>query len=104
MDLEYNIFNQPNKGIIKWLTYLRVLRKVLTKEHRSTAFKLVEVRMEMTLMLNLNNYFDFHVCLSFCLRLPARVQRLTSIPAGVSQNVTNKSEWYVLRVKNLHLE
>ena len=36
---------------------------------------------------HLNNYFDFHVCLSF----RPSAQKLTSIPASVSQNVTNKS-------------
>ena len=45
--------------------------------------------------LYLNNYFDFHVCLSFR-RLPFAVRRpcvrkLISIPAVVQQNVTNKS-------------
>ena len=46
---------------------------------------------------NLNNYFDFHVCLSihpfvrpFVRPVPS-TQKLTSIPASVSQNVTNKS-------------
>ena len=48
----------------------------------------------------LNNYFNFHVCLS--IRVPCSVVpsvrgsgsvrlNLTSIPASVSQNVTNKS-------------
>ena len=36
----------------------------------------------------LNNYFDFHVCLSF---RPPSVRKLTSIPAVIQQNVTNKS-------------
>ena len=42
---------------------------------------------------NLNNYFDFHVCLSFrpfSILRPC-VQKLTSIPAVVQQNVMNKS-------------
>ena len=43
---------------------------------------------------NLNNYFDFHVCLSF--RPPsaavcACVRKLALIPSVVLQNVTNKS-------------
>ena len=43
---------------------------------------------------NLNNYFDFHVCLSF--RRPpsavcACVRKLALIPSVVLQNVTNKS-------------
>ena len=48
---------------------------------------------------NLNNYFDFHVCLSFhpCIRPSVRpsvracVRRIAQIPAVLSQNVTNKS-------------
>ena len=43
---------------------------------------------------HLNNYFDFHVCLSF----RPSAQKLTSIPASVSQNVTNKS--CLVRVKS----
>ena len=47
----------------------------------------------------LNNYFDFHVCLSFrpsvrpsgSVRAVPSAKKLTSIPASVSQNVTNKS-------------
>ena len=43
---------------------------------------------------DLNNYFDFHVCLSISLpssvRLPC-VRNLTPLPAVLSQNVTNKS-------------
>ena len=43
---------------------------------------------------NLNNYFDFHVCLSFH-RCPSAVRvslrKLAPIPASVSQTVTNKS-------------
>ena len=45
-------------------------------------------------MMNLNNYFDFHVCLSFRRRPSVRrpcVRKITQIPAIVSQNVTNKS-------------
>ena len=51
-------------------------------------------------MLNtyLNNYFDFHVCLSIRLSVVPSVRgsgsvrpNLTSIPASVTQNVTNKS-------------
>ena len=37
---------------------------------------------------HLNNYFNFHVCLSF--RCPC-VRKLAPIPAVVSENVTNKS-------------
>ena len=43
---------------------------------------------------NLNNYFNFHVCLSFrplSVHRPPSVRKLTLIPADVSQNVTNKS-------------
>ena len=43
-------------------------------------------------MVYLNNYFDFHVGLSF--RVSVRrlcVRKLAPIPAVVSQNVTNKS-------------
>ena len=50
---------------------------------------------------HLNNYFNFHVRLSFRLRPPSvlrpssvrppSVRKLTSIPAVVQQNVTNKS-------------
>ena len=44
----------------------------------------------------LNNYFDFHVCLSFCrpsvrVCLRACVRKLAPIPAVVSENVTNES-------------
>ena len=40
--------------------------------------------------MHLNNYFDFHVCLS--IRSSGSVRpKLTSIPARVSQNDTNKS-------------
>ena len=46
-------------------------------------------------MKNLNNYFDFHVCLSIRPAvvpvLVPSVQQLTSIPASLSQNFTNKS-------------
>ena len=47
-------------------------------------------------LYHLNNYFNFHVCLSFlrlCVRACVRacVQKLTAIPALVQQNVTNKS-------------
>ena len=48
--------------------------------------------MSLQNMSHLNNYFDFHVCLSFhrpSVRLCVR--KLTSIPAVVQQNVTNKS-------------
>ena len=44
------------------------------------------------LVHNLNNYFDFHVCLSF-LRPPCVcpcVRKIIQIPAALSQNVTNK--------------
>ena len=48
-----------------------------------------------TLSTHLNNYFDFHVCLSFrpSVRpsVRASVRRIAQIPAVVSQNVTNKS-------------
>ena len=42
---------------------------------------------------HLNNYFDFHVCLSIrgSVVLVPSPQKLTSIPASVSQNVINKS-------------
>ena len=52
----------------------------------------------------LNNYFNFHVCLSIRLSVRSFVcpvpsaQKLTSIPASVSQNVTNKS--CLVRVKS----
>ena len=44
------------------------------------------------MMNNLNNYFNFHVCLSF-LRpsVRASVRKLAPIPAVVSKNITNKS-------------
>ena len=50
----------------------------------------------------LNNYFDFHVCLSFraSVHRPC-IPKLAPIPAVVSQNVTNVA-WYVLWVKNIH--
>ena len=48
----------------------------------------------MICILNLNNYFDFHVCLSirtsFC-HSGRYSQRLAPFPAVVWQNVTNKS-------------
>ena len=40
----------------------------------------------------LNNYFDFHVCLSF--RRPSvrpSVRKITQVTAVITQNVTNKS-------------
>ena len=48
---------------------------------------------------HLNNYFDFQVCLSirpsvhpwFCPFVVPSVRKLTSIPAVLSQNVTNQS-------------
>ena len=49
------------------------------------------------LQLYLNNYFDFHICLSIrpfvrpSVRPVPSGQKLNSIPASVSQNVTNKS-------------
>ena len=51
--------------------------------------------------LHLNNYFNFHVCLSFCLRPSVRpsVRKLTSIPAGISQNITNKSCFVCVKSK-----
>ena len=45
----------------------------------------------MAHFLNLNNYFDFHVCLSFRSFVCPCVQKLTSVSAVVSQNDTNKS-------------
>ena len=46
-------------------------------------------------VVNLNNYFDFHVCLSFCRRRPpsvrVSVQKLAPILAVGSENVTIKS-------------
>ena len=39
----------------------------------------------------LDNYFNFHVCLSLCPLLRHCFQKLTSIPLGVSQNFSNKS-------------
>ena len=51
----------------------------------------------MVVWSHLNNYFDFHVCLSIRSRsssvpsvFPSR-RKLTSVPSSVSQNVTNKS-------------
>ena len=49
--------------------------------------------------LNLNNYFNFHVCLSFLRPLSSVlhvsvcrcVRKITQIPAVLSQNFTNKS-------------
>ena len=44
---------------------------------------------------HLNNYFDFHVCLSFRASVRPSVRacvwKITQIPAILSQNVTNKS-------------
>ena len=44
-------------------------------------------------VLYLNNYFKFHICLSFCHRRPCvpLSQKLTPVPAVRSQNVTNKN-------------
>ena len=39
----------------------------------------------------LNNYFNLHVCPSFHASVPLSVVGLTPIPAGKSQDVTNKS-------------
>ena len=52
--------------------------------------------MHFSYATHLNNYFDFHVCLSirpwFWLRFRGSVRpNLSSTPASVSQNVTNKS-------------
>ena len=50
---------------------------------------------------NLNNYFNFYVCLSFlCPCIRACFRKLALIPAVESQNVTNKS--WLVRVKNMH--
>ena len=49
----------------------------------------------------LHNYFSIHVCPSswrWLLRHPF----ILPIPAILSQNVTNESSWYVLRVENMH--
>ena len=56
----------------------------------------IELCKTCLLLLHLNNYFDFHVCLSFRRRVPCSVRRpcvrkLPPIPAAVWQNVTNKS-------------
>ena len=54
----------------------------------------------------LNNYFDFHVCLS--VRPSVRhsvilsVWKLAPFPAVVSQNVTNKSCLVCVKSKNMH--
>ena len=50
----------------------------------------------MQAIANLNNYFDFHICLSIrrpSVRLFVRlcVRKLTEFPAVVSQNVSEKS-------------
>ena len=55
--------------------------------------------------LNLNKYFDFHVCLSF--RPPsaavcACVRKLALIPAVVQQNITNKSCLVCVMSENIH--
>ena len=44
-------------------------------------------------LYNLNNYFNFHVCLSIRPSVPSvpSVRKLTSIPTRVSQNIPNKS-------------
>ena len=39
----------------------------------------------------LNNYFNFHICLPVLLPPSECVQKLTTIPAGVPQNFTDKS-------------
>ena len=45
--------------------------------------------------MHLNNYFNFHICLSFrpsvCPSMRACVRKLAPIPAVVQQNVTNLS-------------
>ena len=50
----------------------------------------------------LNNYFDFHVCLSIRQSVPSSVclcvRKIAQFPAVVSQNVTKKDAWYVLGV------
>ena len=58
---------------------------------------------------NLNNYFNFYVCLSF--HPPPFVRKLTSVPPGISQNATNKgclvryeSEKYAFWVPSRPLE
>ena len=50
----------------------------------------------------LNNYFDFHVCLSIRLSVRLFVRKPAQFSAVVSQNVTKKVAWYVLRMKNMH--
>ena len=67
-------------------------------------------------LINLINYFDNHVCLSFG-RPPSSirefVQKLTTMPAVVAQNVANKSclvcvmsenyaSWVILRPQSDH--
>ena len=51
------------------------------------------MKVSTTCISHLNNYFDFHVCLSFRPFSVLRpcVRKLTSIPAVVQQNVMNKS-------------
>ena len=70
-------------------------------------FKLQWCAIEMQRFLHLNNYFNFHVCLSiwFCSSVRPSIR--------VSENQLNflqsfdkmsliKVAWYVLRVKNVH--
>ena len=53
--------------------------------------------------INLNNYFDFHVCLSFrsCVRVRVSEDYLRFLQAYHKMSVV-KVVWYALRVKSLH--
>ena len=50
-----------------------------------------EVCSTVLIFCHLNNYFDFHVCLSIRPSVIPSVRKLTPISAVVSQNVSNKS-------------
>ena len=53
-----------------------------------------EYLIDKYIYVYLNSYFDFPICLSIhplSVLYPPSIQKLTSIPASVSQNVTNKS-------------
>ena len=80
--------------MIKWKPIQQEFYFPLCNSHN--AFFIGHLQINLNILSNiyhLNNYFDFHVCLSFRrLRHPsvrASVRKLAPIPAEVSQNVTN---------------
>ena len=96
----------PNSKVkVATMNYLRTLTQLMEPSEVLTMSNLSSAEQEMALgkqFYHLNNYFNFHVCLSFRASVRPSVRKLTSIPASVSQNVTNKSCLVCFESENFH--